>query len=106
MKDWWKRLKAWQKAGIAIGVIYTAVYTILYSLLIYYAPHGESGVGYLLMFLTWPWIGILIKFGVGPGTFGSLLLIGLFSALMNSFFAMVLVRLATSTRRASRGTKG
>jgi len=94
------RLKIWHKTGIAVAVIYLAVFTFFYSQLIIYAPHGESGLGYLVAFMTIPWVGFLLAVGIGQGTLRVMFLTGLFAAFMNGLVAMILVYLAMRFKRA------
>jgi hypothetical protein len=102
---WWRKLKIWQKAGMIVGGIYLVVYMTLF-LLGLFSPPGESGIGYLLVFMAWPWIGILIMFGVGPGTYTSMIFIGIFSALMYSLSIMLLFRLSSFMFLTFRYLKG
>ena len=98
---WWMSLKIWHKCGIAVAVVYLAVFTLFYSMVIIYAPHGESGLGYLVAFMTIPWVGFLLAVGIGQGTLGVMFLTGLFAGIMNGVVAMTLVYLAMRFKRAN-----
>ena len=90
---WWKKLKAWQKAGIVVGSIHLVIFmTLLYEAM---QIHGESGVGYLLFFMEFPWIAILqvAKWNIGHvnlGTYTSMIIIGTIGTLIYALLAMAL----------------
>lgn len=91
--NWWKRLKGWQKAGIILGSVHMVFYVILLILAASYAPHGESGLGYLLFFLEWPWMVILGTFHLSidliiPVTYTGMLITGIIGSFFYALVAM------------------
>ena len=99
------KLKIWHKTGIAVALIYFTVVTFFQLLVIIYTPHGESGLGYLVAFMTIPWVGILLAVGMATVTPRDFFLTGLFAALMNGLVAMILVYLAMKLKRANNRTE-
>lgn len=90
---WWKKLKGWQKVGIVIGGGHLVCYMGILFLVYIFIPHGESGLGFLLVFMEWPWMVILSAIGIGPIILGPNLFIdmvmrGVLGSLIYGFFAV------------------
>ena len=91
---WWKKLKIWYKAAFTIGCVYLVVY--LFFLYQAFQVPGESVTGYITLFMTFPWAWIFFFFGFPPSTVLGMVVLGIFSAIMNSITAMVLVWLIST----------
>lgn len=83
MKDWWKKLKAWQKWGIMIGSIHFFVYM---AVLLLFPPVWV----YLLIFMEWPWEWVLRPIGYSPVTYAGLVSIGIIGTLLYTMSTMMI----------------
>ena len=60
---WWKRLRWWHIIGFVVG----GTHLVIYMILLYQSSqiHEESGAGYLLLFMEWPFWFLLNIFPLG-----------------------------------------
>jgi hypothetical protein len=84
----WKELKIWQKAGAIVAIAYFLVYFVL--LYLTFHAHGETGVGYLLLFMQWPWVWVFWLIGYEPITFIGLTILGITCAFLSGSVVMAL----------------
>ena len=88
---WWRHLKMRQNLGILFGGGHFLFYSILLLLALNHSQ-GESGIGYLLILVELPWMGLLDMifgdaFKVMPINFGrfSLLIYGTLGYILIGF---------------------
>ena len=85
---WWKKLKGWQKAGIAAGGAHLILYIALYVLTV-----GSMGI-IILYYLEAPWL-LIVSWALNTGTWSAsqseILIIGLtgtiaYTIIVGAFF--------------------
>ena len=93
---WWKRLKAWQKAGIIVGGLHLIVYMAILWLL-------HPVAAYFLGYLEFPWVSLLMILnfskGLGIARYLDLVIMGIAGTLIYALFAMVVGWLITTISR-------
>lgn len=90
--DWWKRLKAWQKAGVIVGGFHFAMFMVVFLFL---PPVG----GYLLVAMDAPWVMMLMLIGFYPVTYLRMALIGLIGTFLYALTGMAIVSLLMAISR-------
>jgi len=94
---WWKRLRAWQKAGMIVGGIHFTLFMAVFLLL---PPVG----GYLLVAMDAPWVMLLMLIGFYPVSYSSMVLLGLLGTVLYTLTTMAIIFLliALNLKKPSR----